>query len=186
MKRIIIGLLISVAVAGVAFKATLGAWTDNVTITNNRITTGTVDLQVSPDHGANWNSTSTASTMVLSNLAPGDTAVSAYSFSLRNMGTVGPFTLASQIISTNIVPTAGVDKSQLMIQIYEEGGSNVTAELPLTTWETTAWQSMSPPVLDAGAANARHYGIRARLLSTADNTWQGQTVTFTLSVTGTR
>ncbi len=184
MKRIILSLVLVVGTIFASIAYTRAAWTDTVTVTNNIITTGTVDLEVSTDSGTTWDSTTASSTMTLSNLAPGAAATSAYSFSLRNSGTVGPMTLSAQVTSTNITPTAGVDKSMLYLTIYDTDTlADVSAEVTMLAWES-GLQALTT-TLPSGGTPA-NFGIRARLDTTADNTWQGQTVTFTLSVTGTQ
>lgn len=182
MKRILMSFALIALLGGSAMLRTRAAWTDAVTVTNNQITTGTVDLEVSTDYGSTWNSTSAASTMVLSNLAPGAAATSAYSFTLRNVGSVGPLTLTGQVTASNISPTAGVDKSQLMVQVYDLATGDVSSEATLTAWESGA-QTLTSTL---APSETKHYGLRSRLLTTADNTWQGQTVTFTLTVIGSQ
>jgi hypothetical protein len=183
MKRILMGLMVSAAVLSSSAFLTKAVWTDTVTVTNNIIATGTVDLEVSTDWGANWNSTSAATSMVLSNLYPDGPSAEGYSYSLRNAGSVGPLGLTAQVTSTNIVPNPGVDKTQLMVQVYDiNTGLPESAELTLAQWEAGTQALTS--TLASGAA--RSYGVRARLLGTAANSWQGQTVTFTLSVVGTQ
>mgnify|MGYP001581419744 CR=1 FL=1 len=176
--------MLSVTVAGVAFANTRAVWTDNVTVLNNTITTGTVDLKVDAQDNGTWSTSSEASSMVLSNLVPGNSATGAYSFSLLNDSTgITTMNLVAQITSSLIAPTAGVDKTQLMIRLYDYNtGTPESAEASLSTWEAGTQALTSSLATSA----SRRYEIRARLLGTALNEWQGQTVTFTLSVTGSQ
>lgn len=183
MKRIAIAIATTISALSLAGLTTFAAWTDTVTVTNNIIQTGTADLDVSTDGGLTYFDSTAGSTMVLSGLVPGAAATEAYSFSLINNSSAGvTFDLTGQITSSVIVPTAGVDKSQLMIEIYNTttAGTEV-AEMSLTAWEAgaTAFTTTLP------SGSARHYGVRARLLGTALNEWQGQTVTYTMTVIGT-
>ena len=187
MKRIILALMLSVTVAGVAFANTRAVWTDNVTVLNNTITTGTVDLKVSTNNvpgPCTFSTASATSAMVLSNLVPGGPAQEGYSFSLlNNSAGVTTLRLSGQITTLSIVDdTPGVDRSKLEFQVYEMGGSNETGWVSLANWNTVAQNFTA--TIDSGVT--RDYGIRARLDSSANNDWQGQAVTFTLSVTGSQ
>jgi hypothetical protein len=187
MKRILLAVLISIAVAGMAFRRTRAVWTDAVSVSNNKINTGTVDLRVSsnnwPGGAGTFSTTSVASGMVLASLVPGGPTDEDYSFSLRNNSDgITTMTIAAQITGTIVNPTPGVDKSQLMIEIYDMAAGVEVAELPLTTWESGA--QLFTATLATGST--RDYGVRARLLSSALNEWQGQQVTFSLDITGSQ
>ena len=184
MKRIFLALIVLISAGALAFTTTRAVWTDTVTVTNNQIQTGTADLQVSTDSGNTWNTSTKASSMVLANLIPGSEA-SAYSFSLWNASTTGlNFTVSGQI--TAITGADEVDKSQLKIAIYETGSTPETGSgwISLADWQIT--NNLLNNTLNPGISNAKDYRIAARLLSSATNDWQGKTVAFTLTLTGTQ
>ncbi len=190
LKRILLSIVTLVMALSVGALATRSAWTDTVTVTNNQIVTGTVDLLVStnnfPGGSGAFNTATAGSTMSISGLFPGDTLTAGtYSFSLRNnSGGLVDFSLTGQVVGadTLITPNPGVDKSQLMVEIFDMANGVEVAELPLTTWEAGP-RSFTQTLTNLAT---RDYGIRARLLNTALDEWQGQTVTFTLSIVGTQ
>lgn len=184
MKKIILALITCIVAISLAAYSTFAVWTDTVTVSANRIQTGTADLQVSTDSGSSWNTTTKASSMVLTGLIPsGDT--NGYSFSLWNASTANlNFTTSAQITADSGVGTANPDK--LEIAVYD---STTTPEagsgwITLTNWRS-GYRSLTSTV-NQGISNFKNYKIAARLLSTADNQWQGKTVTFTLTVLGTQ
>lgn len=188
-KRILVALVALVSALGIGAAATTAVWSDTVTVTNNVINTGNVNLMVSAanyptPNPASFNSTTAASTMVLNNLAPSLTQTGAYSFSLRNDSSAGiTLNLTGQVTSTSITPNGGVDKTKLWIQLWNlTAGIAATTEITLADWETLPADAFGS--IAAGAT--QDYEIRARLDPSADNTWQGQQVLFTLSVTGTQ
>ena len=182
MKRIALALATIALTAGSAFMTTYATWTDTVTVTNNKIVTGSVDLLVSTDSGGTWDTTTKASTMTLSDLIPGAAATSGYSFSLFNNSTAGAaFTLTALVSPAATITNPAVDRSQLMIELYRtDTSATEVAEQTLTAWEGGA----STFTFTLPAGSTRSYGFKARLVSTAANEWQGQTVTYTLSGTG--
>ena len=163
---------------------TFAAWTDSVTVTNNVVQTGTADLEVSNNSGASWDTATVSTANVISNLVPGVAATDGgYSFSLWNNSTAGAtFDLTGQVTASSVAPTAGVDKTQLMLQLYDtDTNGDESAEMTLADWEAGT-QALTTSLTSGSTKN---YGFRARLLGTALNEWQGQTVTYTLTVTGT-
>lgn len=185
MKRILLGILAITAVAGVAFQNTRAAWTDSVTVTNNIVSTGTLDLEVSVD-GTSWTDASSTSTTTLAGLFPGGAPVeSSPAFYLRNVSspTSLSMNLTAQVVpSASITPTSGVDRSMLYIQLYSADGDETVATT-LSAWEGGA-VSLSNAL--AYGLSGKAYGIRAWLDGAALNEWQGQTVNYTLSFTGSQ
>ena len=187
MKRIFLALIVLISAGALAFTTTRAVWTDTVTVTNNQIQTGTADFQVSTDSGNTWNTSTKASSMVLANLIPGSEA-SAYSFSLWNASTTGlNFTVSGQI--TAITGADEVDKSQLKIAIYETGSTPETGSgwISLADWQTV--ERIFNSTINSGnpgSGGSKNYQIAAKLLSSATNDWQGKTVAFTLTLTGTQ
>ncbi len=184
MKRIFLALIVLISAGALAFATTRAAWTDTVTVTNNQIQTGTADLQVSTDFGSTWNTGTKASSMVLTNLIPGNDT-NAYSFSLWNASTTElNFTVSGQI--TTVTGTDGVDESQLEIAVYEIDSIPETGSgwISLANWQII--DRVLDSIINSGISNAKDYRIAARLLSSATNDWQGKTVTFTLTLTGTQ
>lgn len=185
MNRIILALVTSVAALTLAGFTTYATWTDTVTVANNQIQTGTVDLMVSADSGANWFTSGATSTMVLSSLVPGGPEVGGYSFSLKNNSTgVTTMTLKAQVNPASIInPTAGVDKTKLEFKVYR-----TDTDVDQTAWTTlAAWEAGTVNFTDnLNTGDTRNYGIKARLDSSALNEWQGQTATFNLVATGSQ
>lgn len=176
--------MVSALAVTVAFTRTRAAWTDTVTVTNNIVTTGTLDLEVGVD-GQTWSDASAASNITLSGLYPGGPAVeNASVFWLRNVSS--PDTLTMNLVAeinpdASIVPGPIANRAVLYIEIYR--GATVEASTSLNLWEAgTIPIATSLPVDPAGRA----YGIRAWLDGSALDEWQGQTVTYTLVFTGSQ
>lgn len=192
MRRIILALVISVAALSLAAYATRAVWSSSVTVTNNKIITGTASLQVSVDGGTTYGS-SQVSSLTLSNLIPGrqQTGVGSPVFTLSNEGgTPGVnFNISAQISSISSTPGASLDMSKLQLSVYDSTAS-ADGGVASSGWFSVAdWQSVARSLnsfLVEGRPNARPYTLSARLLSAADNTWQGQTVTIGWTVTGTQ
>lgn len=182
MKRILLAVVAVVAALSVAGASTLAWWTDSVTVTDNIIQTGTADLDVSIDGGTTW-SDSKNSPLLLTGLIPGAAATSGYSFTLVNNSSAGlTFQVTGRVTGSTITPDPGVGKAQLMIELYNTTNNVVeVAEIPLTTWEGGA-QTFTTTI---PASSSKDYTVRARLLGTALNEWQGQTVTYEMTVVGT-
>lgn len=181
MKKILLSLAILVTALSLAAYTTFATWSDTVTVTNNQVQTGTADLQVSTDGGSTWDTSTKASSMVLSGLIPGGEK-DGYSFSLWNASTPGlDFDTSGQITADT---GAGADESQLEIAVYENGSSPADGSgwISLADWKTAQRNFNSSIVPLIG--NFKNYTIAARLLNTATNDWQGKTVTFTMTVTG--
>lgn len=186
MKRILLALAMIVLAGTTAFATTRATWTDTVTVTNNQVQTGTADLQVSTDNGVNWDTSTSVSAFNLTGVIPGPTSAGSYAFSLRNnSGSLVNFTLGGKISAATGL-TGGADETKLWIQIY-----NIDIPAEATAWQTLAqWKAALSgginfnSTIDNGAA--KRYGIKVQLDPTADNNWQGQTVTFTVEVLGTQ
>lgn len=188
MKRIIIASLTIITAVSAAAYTTRATWTDTVSVSNNQIQTGTADLQVSTDSGSTWSTSTKASSMVISGLIPGGSD-NKYSFSLWNASSPGlNFGITGEITAATGI--GEVDQSKLELAVYEEGatpgdtGTNSSAWVSLSDWQS-AYRSFNSVVVP-GTENKKHYRIAARLLSSADNTWQGKTLNLTLTVLGTQ
>jgi|SRR3989344_3451482 len=183
MKRIALALATSAAALSLAAFTTFAAWTDTVTVTGNVITTGTVDLLVSTNH-VDFVNNSAESPFEINNLVPAGALAGEYSFSLRNAGSVNLNLTGYITPPATISPTSGVDRTQLMIQVFDEDTDTAVSGLySLAEWEASP-RSITP-IFNAGDPD-RDYVVKAQLLLSALNEWQGQTVTFDLSVTGTQ
>ena len=190
MKRIILALFVLATSSVLGYNTTRAVWTDTVTVSNNQIQTGTADLQVSIDNGGVQNTTTGASSMILSGLIPGGSN-NGYSFSLWNNSTTGVnFGVKGQITAVTGIDPVVTNPSKLEIAVYETGatpGLTTTASsawISLADWQTTTRDLNS--VLTPGTGNTKNYRVAVRLLSDADNEWQGKTVTMTFTVTGTQ
>lgn len=196
MRRIILALVISVAALSLAAYATRAVWSSSVTVTNNKIITGTANLQVSIDGGTTYSSQqSLPQEKALQNLIPGgQTSLPDIFFLSDEGGTAGVnFNISAQISSVTVTPGTNLDMSKLQLSIYETNPpSTASAESGpgSSGWFSVAdWQSASRSLnslLIQGRPNAKKYTLAVRLLSAADNTWQGQTVTIGWTVTGTQ
>lgn len=189
MRRIILALVISVAALSLAAYATRAVWSSSVTVTNNKIITGTANLQVSVDGGTTYGS-SQISSLTLSNLIPGGQTSNTV-FTLSNEGgTPGiNFNINAQISSVSSTPGASLDMSKLQLSVYDSTASADGGVASSGWFSVSDWQSASRSLnsfLAEGRPKARPYTLAARLLSAADNTWQGQTVTIGWTVTGTQ
>lgn len=189
MRRIILALVTSVAALSLAAYATRAVWSSSVTVTNNKIITGTANLQVSVDGGTTYGS-SQISALTLSNLIPGGQTSNTV-FTLSNEGgTTGiNFNISAQISSVSSTPGASLDMSKLQLSVYDSTASANGGVASSGWFSVSDWQSASRSLnsfLVQGRPNARPYTLAARLLSAADNSWQGQTVTIGWTVTGTQ
>ncbi len=108
MRRIILALVVSIAALSLAAYTTRAVWSSSVTVTNNKIITGTANLQVSVDGGTTYGS-SQVSSLTLSNLIPGGETSNTV-FTLSNEGgTTGiNFNISAQITSFSTTPVAGL------------------------------------------------------------------------------
>ena len=193
MRRIILALVTSIAALSLAAYATRAVWSSSVTVTNNKIITGTANLQVSTDGGSTYGSSAISSSPI-SNLIPGKQD-SIDVFKLSNEGgTTGlNFNISAQILSVSSTPGASLDMSKLQLSIYDSTASANGGVASSGWFSVSDWQSASRSLNSFLVQNvlpdrshARPYTLAARLLSAADNTWQGQTVTIVWTVTGTQ
>lgn len=194
MKRIALSLITLVTALAVGSFATLGAWTDTVTVTGNVISTGAINLLVDTDGDGSFSDSTEPSNFVFTGLLPSATPTDGgYAFSLLNDDTNGSIILnltAEVLPNAVIAPSTDtngnpvtINRDHLYITVYDINTNlDVSAETPLSAWEAGP---VSVGSIDPGLVNARDYGFRVRLDQNAINDWQGETVTFTLSVTGT-
>jgi predicted ribosomally synthesized peptide with SipW-like signal peptide len=181
LKRIAISLITMVMALTVGAYATTAAWSDTVSVTDNEIITGTLDLQVWA-YGPEWLNTTDNPDAPLAGLVPGDapTGVGLEAFRLRyNNANIPLLNLRARINGTTIDPTAGVNKNRLHIQLYNVD-DNETYEYTLAQWESGMRAIGTIP----NGNVQRHYEMRAWLDSSAGNEWQGQTVEFDWSIEG--
>ena len=187
LKRIAISVITMVMALTVGAYATTAAWTDSVTVTSNIIRTGSADLQVSTKtDGAGvltyvWSTTSRNSEFDVSGLVPDGDFANEYSYSLRSVGDIG-FSLKGQITAITYSKGEPVGLNNMRMRVYEHGTDNpVSDEYGLAQWIN------SPRSLgEIGfGGDIRDYDIRVWLNGSADNTWQGQVIDFTLDVSGT-
>lgn len=186
MKRILFALAALSLAVGTSFATTRAVWTDTVTAASNQIVTGTTDLQVSTNNGSTWSTTSMSSSFNQTGLIPGPVVDGGYAFSLFNNST-SPlnFTLGGRITPATVIAGAP-DKSKLFIQIYDMANpADATAWKTLAEWEAaTAGGITFNSTLNNGVT--KNYGINVQLDGTADNTWQGKTVIFSVEAMGTQ
>lgn len=186
MKRILFALAALSLAVGTSFATTRAVWTDTVTVASNQVVTGTTDLQVSTDNGSTWSTTSMSSAFNQGDLIPGPIVDGGYAFSLLNNST-SPlnFTLGGRITPATVIAGAP-DKTKLWIQVYD-----IATPSDATEWKTLAeWEAASAggitfnSTLDNGVT--KDYGINVQLDASADNTWQGKTVIFSIEAMGTQ
>lgn len=124
---------------------------------------------------------------MLANVIPGAAATTAYDFSLQNNSTAGvSFGITSQITTISGL-TGSPDQSKLLLNLYENGtdpdiGANTTGWVTLTAFQAAA-KAVNSTIT---AGNIKDYKLGVKLDSTAANEWQGQSLTFTFTVTGTQ
>jgi len=195
LKKILSGLLVSLLVAGTAFINTRAAWTDTVSLSNNIITSGTVDLQLAADGLAEtptWEQSNAVSGFNVSGLYPG-ASVGEYSFSARNNApsialALSAFASNVAVYNTTDVTKAPqvVDKTKLTIAVYDYNTSTVLATQTLAEWEAaTATTAIDLSTTLDSVNPIRNFGFTVTMADDAGNEWQGKTVEFTLDVIGT-
>ena len=186
MKRILFALAALALAVGTSFATTRAVWTDTVTVASNQVVTGTTDLQVSTDNGTSWSTTSMSSALNQTGLIPGPVVNAGYVFSLRNLSSTPlNFTLGGRITPATVIAGAP-DKTKLLIQVYDfDTPANATAWQTLADWEAASAGGITfNSTLNNGVA--KRFGINVQLDGTADNTWQGRTVTFSIEAMGTQ
>lgn len=186
MKRILLALAALSLAVGTSIATTRAVWTDTVTVASNQIVTGTTDLQVSTDNGTTWSTTSMSSAFNQIGLIPGPVVDGGYAFSLKNNST-SPlnFTTGGRITPATVIAGAP-DKTKLWIQVYD-----FDTPADATAWKTLAeWEAASAGGITFNSAlnnaTVKRYGIKVQLDSTADDTWQGKTVIFSIEAMGTQ
>ncbi|RJQ36898.1 hypothetical protein C4559_04150 [Candidatus Microgenomates bacterium] len=177
MKRILLSAVILTISLSVAVMSTWAAWTSSVTVNNNVITTGSVDLNVSLNGTAYSNSVD--STTAISSLMPGNVRIGTQ-FYVRNDSSTGiNFNLRATGAATVSGTTPPADLTSLQIAVVPHGTAAVDADYhTLAQWGSN--QTLG--TLNAGASSS--YDIVTRLNAAAADDWQGRTVNFTLTVTG--
>ncbi|MDD2823085.1 MAG: SipW-dependent-type signal peptide-containing protein [Candidatus Daviesbacteria bacterium] len=179
MKRIIFAAVVATVSLSLVAVTTWAAWTSSVTVSNNVITTGSVNLNVSLN-GTNY-SKAVSSNTTISGLMPGGSNIGTV-FYIRNDSSDGVnFNLGAVGTGTISGDTQPVDTTSLQIAVVTHGATPVDANYhSLSEWSTN--QSLG--TLNAGAS--QQYDVYARLSGTAADDWQGRTVTFAFTVTGTQ
>lgn len=186
MKRILLALAALSLAVGTSIATTRAVWTDTVTVASNQIVTGTTDLQVSTDDGSTWSSTSMSSAFSQTGLIPGPVVDGGYAFSLFNNST-SPlnFNIGGRITPATVIAGAP-DKTKLWIQVYD-----LDNPVDATAWTTLAdWEAAGAGGIDFNStldnAVTKRYGMNVQLDGTAENEWQGKTVTFSIEAMGTQ
>lgn len=175
MRRILLAAIIVVASLSTAVMTTWAAWTSSVTVNNNVITTGSVDLNVSLNGTSYSNSVDSA--QPISSLMPGNSSVGTQ-FYVKNDSSAGVnFNVRATGIATISGSTQPVNPDSLEIAVVPSGTT------PSTYYTLSQWTSgQALGSLNAGAS--QDYDIVARLDTNAADDWQGRTVDFDLTVTG--
>lgn len=179
MKRIIFAAVVAFVSLSVVTLTTLAAWTSSVTVSNNVITTGSVSLNVSLTD-SNY-SKSVSSSTTISGLMPGGSHIGTV-FYVQNASSTGVnFNLGATGTATISGSPAPVDLTSLQIAIVAHGVTPVDANYhTLSAWSS----SQTLGTLNAGLSTS--YDMYARLSSTAADDWQGRSVNFALTVTGSQ
>ncbi len=191
MKRIFLAVAVSLAAVSLAVFSTRAVWSDTVSVTANMVTTGTADLQVrstpitsQSDH-AGFNSSTAVSAFNITDLVPGASR-SGYGFSLWNNG--GPyidFNITGKAVSATSSPTL-LDLSKVQLAVYEATASAGSGPATSGWINLTDWVANEKAISFLQATGSANYNIAVRLSNTVDNSWQGQSVTFGLVLTGTQ
>jgi hypothetical protein len=184
MKRFYLALIIFLLSVSNTIVSTRAVWTDIVSVSSNQVITGTTDLQVSTDDGSTWSTTSMSSVFNLTGIMPGLVSSGTYAFSLKNLSS-SPlnFSLGGRITPSTVIAGAP-DKTKLLIQIYDiDTPADATAWKSLAEWEAASAGGITFNSILNNAATKR-YGIKVELDSTANDTWQGKTVIFSVEIMG--
>lgn len=172
MRKIAAVIVIVLFLAAGTLTAARAAWSGTVTSGTNYVTSGTADLQV------------TTQSLSLNNLIPGSTARDGGQlFTLKNRSTAAiTFILAGQITPATVI-AGSPDKGKFLLQIYDyDNPAEASALTNLSDWEAGAVDFNST----LAAGSEKKYGIKAQLETTADSSWEGKTVSFTIKITGTQ
>jgi len=186
MKRIFLALVTIMASASLAFASTAAAWTSTVSATNIQVITGSTQLSISTNETTpNWSTTTNASPFTISGLIPGPIQHGGYVFSIGDLTSpTGIIGLTGKIVSPTFT-TGTPDPTKLWIQVYDRSNTSVVSSwATLAQWETGG--IALNPNLDVTNSYQKNFGLNVQLDPTAANEWQGQTVKFTMEVTGTQ
>lgn len=192
MKKILMSLAILVGACSLIFATTRAVWTHNVSVTNNKIVTGSTDLRIATDYSqypnvGTWDTVGQTTDVIFETLTPGSNSRMRYVFSLWN-NSLNPLdlTLGGKILNVKFegdnIPG---DKSKLLLRVY-----NVDDEerIQISDWKTlNEWENGNIPfnsTVEAGAV--KRYGIEVKLDQDAENDWQNQNVSFDMEITGTQ
>lgn len=177
MRRIIFAFLIAFVSLSVVTMTTWAAWTSSVTVSNNVITTGSVDLNVSLDNSTYGNSVSSSTT--IASLMPGNSRVGTQ-FYVRNDSSSGiNFNIRATGTATISGATPPANLASLKVAVVAHGVTPLAANYhTLAEWGTN--QTLG--TLNSSANQS--YDIVASLDTAAADDWQGRTVNFALTVTG--
>lgn len=179
MKRIIFAAVVATVSLSLVTLTTWAAWTSSVTVSNNVITTGSVSLNVSLN-GTDYSKSVSSSTSITS-LMPGRSSVGTVFYVKNDSSTGVNFNLGAT--GTGIISggTAPADLTSLKIAIVTHGATpSGTDYHTLSEWGSN--QSLG--TLNAGASQG--YDMYASLDTSAADDWQGRTVTFSTTVTGSQ
>lgn len=192
MKKILMSLTILISACSLAFATTHAVWTHNVSVSNNKIITGTTDLRIATDFSqtpniGNWNTVSETTDAILGTLIPGSNSQMRYVFSLWN-NSLNPLDLAlgGKILNVNFegsnLPS---DESKLLLRVYNLDDEQ---RIEVSEWKTlTEWQNetiLFNSIIETGIV--KRYGIEVKLDQTAENDWQGQNIIFDMEITGSQ
>lgn len=180
MKRIIFAVVVAFVSLSVVTLTTLAAWTSSVTVSNNVITTGSVSLNVSLDGTTYTKSVSSSAT--ISGLMPNNAGSRGTVFYIKNDSSTGvSFNLTVTGTGTITGSPAPVDLTSLEIAIIP----NATT-LDGTDYHTLSAWSSSQTLGSLSAGSSAQYDMYARLSSSAADDWQGRSVNFAITVTGSQ
>jgi hypothetical protein len=192
-RKIVGSLAIAGTAAAVAGLGTFGTFTDSTAPVATTVQTGTVDINLNQPTGA------VAIPVSTNNFVPGDSITRAVN--LSNDGTSALSTVTLTSASTSTVPSAlttdTVHGLQLTVKAcpvaYTQGG---TATAPTYTCSGTERSLFSGPaassniaISNAASLNPKgidHLTFSISLPSSADNTFQKQSASLSLTFTGTQ
>jgi Camelysin metallo-endopeptidase len=189
-RKVVGSLAIAGTAAAVAGLGTFGTFTDSTTPVATTVQTGTLDINLNVPSGGY------SIPVTTSNFVPGDSITRAVNLSNDGTTALSSVTMTSAATASSILTTDGVNGLQLAIKScsvpWTKGGTDAapsyTCSGTLNTMFSGAavntMQLPSPASLNAGGVDYLTFSVS--LPTTADNSFQKQSASLSLTFTGTQ
>jgi hypothetical protein len=189
-KKVVGSLAIAGTAAAVAGLGTFGTFTDSTAPLSTTVATGTVDINLAVPSGG------VAIPVTTNGFVPGDSLTRAVDLSNNGSSALSGINLVSSATAGSILTTDQTNGLQLAVKscsvAWTQGG---TASAPTYTCSGTATTLANAPVVTNttfnGLASMNPGGVDHLIFSislptSADNTFQGQSASLSLTFTGTQ